>query len=1114
MTDAGQVFSNPDRFSIESAYDGHMPGGPQPVPRLAVVRESASRSRRMPAERVVVPRQALVAAAPASIAVPTTSDRLRASLAGSRPPVAPRAVPLSDRAPAKRDTADDAAAVALEHPASAGPVMTTRERIEHRARALEQAQPVPHGPTADVVDIAPRRERRRSPDGAIPERGAEPPDARTIRLAPSAAARGPPADAASDNQLRLVDATTPTGSAAILDAARAASGAAGRRPSPVDAISAATADATSTDPLVAPSNADADASPAAALPTPGDADPVPVVAAPVGVPAPTASDLRPSSSGARQPVALRTAAPADSTAAVKGGAAHSAVAVAPERAATPGPVMTREQIERRTRAPEQAEPVQRASEADVVDLSLLRERRQAPDAAKPAPGTRATEHAVQDGARGPPADPSSGGRLGVPDAQTAATSATHAMLAAPGAVGRGAPRTDAIPVPVVDAPPTPLLDTAHHGPIAVPVVDAPPTPGLDTAHHAPIPAPAVHATAVTAPSVAGRRPSPEESVSGPPAAGDVEVVSGPHAGIAPAASAKGVAVVPEIAAPADDSAPAATPKTVRYGSHGVDVARAQDRLDAHGAEPPVAVDGIFGPLTRTATTSYQRSHGLDADGIIGPRTWTSLMGPTVVGSGQVRGGASVPPSGVLRYDTGTHNIPLPPAGADVAHFLPEIKAKQDLRPHPDLGPTVHVTGVTPGSEEEIFLYNVLVEMGKQSQWGREADLQTEIGRPSTANNGRAPKGQVTVRIDAAGNATVALVGRGEVGMPAAFATRQAASEALMGTFGFALVMDDSATWTVAELNIVHAALLRLPTADRVALNGLDLVRVSMISRDGEQLDGLFTSDPDTGKASLSIADGAFTGDALGFIGAGGAGAASAASMQTIAHEAAHAVETKALRDAQVKTKSEERRLQESADKRGAAVVAFNAAELTARAKALAYSNILSQQARTYIRAHDAATDAINLLVGNTIDTDAVVGRLDAAAIAATVKAERALGALATAQPKHPAPVDFKDADKLQREWRLSARSTADMRVLLAKQRARERAVTGVGRGSRRLALFVAFVNAKNIPRLTDYAARTWDAGHPEEFFAEAYSLWLNDRQYLQGSALLLVKWFDDGNYLK
>ncbi len=71
--------------------------------------------------------------------------------------------------------------------------------------------------------------------------------------------------------------------------------------------------------------------------------------------------------------------------------------------------------------------------------------------------------------------------------------------------------------------------------------------------------------------------------------------------------------------PVEDSV--APRKTVRYGSRGPDVEYAQDRLNAHGAQPPLVVDGIFGPLTRGATRSYQHDHGLDADGVIGRRTW-------------------------------------------------------------------------------------------------------------------------------------------------------------------------------------------------------------------------------------------------------------------------------------------------------------------------------------------------------------------------------------------------------------------------------------------------------------------------------------------------------------
>ncbi len=39
----------------------------------------------------------------------------------------------------------------------------------------------------------------------------------------------------------------------------------------------------------------------------------------------------------------------------------------------------------------------------------------------------------------------------------------------------------------------------------------------------------------------------------------------------------------------------------------------------------VAVDGIFGPRTKAAVQAFQRSRGLDADGIVGRRTWPELV---------------------------------------------------------------------------------------------------------------------------------------------------------------------------------------------------------------------------------------------------------------------------------------------------------------------------------------------------------------------------------------------------------------------------------------------------------------------------------------------------------
>jgi peptidoglycan hydrolase-like protein with peptidoglycan-binding domain len=56
---------------------------------------------------------------------------------------------------------------------------------------------------------------------------------------------------------------------------------------------------------------------------------------------------------------------------------------------------------------------------------------------------------------------------------------------------------------------------------------------------------------------------------------------------------------------------------------GENVKTVQYLLGAHGHA--VAVDGVFGPLTKAAVASFQTSHGLGSDGIVGPQTWPQLV---------------------------------------------------------------------------------------------------------------------------------------------------------------------------------------------------------------------------------------------------------------------------------------------------------------------------------------------------------------------------------------------------------------------------------------------------------------------------------------------------------
>lgn len=62
--------------------------------------------------------------------------------------------------------------------------------------------------------------------------------------------------------------------------------------------------------------------------------------------------------------------------------------------------------------------------------------------------------------------------------------------------------------------------------------------------------------------------------------------------------------------------------TLRLGATGEAVKRVQTKLNSHGAA--LKVDGQFGPATALAVQSFQRRANLDADGIVGARTWRAL----------------------------------------------------------------------------------------------------------------------------------------------------------------------------------------------------------------------------------------------------------------------------------------------------------------------------------------------------------------------------------------------------------------------------------------------------------------------------------------------------------
>jgi peptidoglycan hydrolase-like protein with peptidoglycan-binding domain len=66
----------------------------------------------------------------------------------------------------------------------------------------------------------------------------------------------------------------------------------------------------------------------------------------------------------------------------------------------------------------------------------------------------------------------------------------------------------------------------------------------------------------------------------------------------------------------------ATDPTLHQGDSGAAVTELQQLLNAKGAN--IAVDGVFGDVTRAAVVQFQQQNGIVADGIVGTQTWQAL----------------------------------------------------------------------------------------------------------------------------------------------------------------------------------------------------------------------------------------------------------------------------------------------------------------------------------------------------------------------------------------------------------------------------------------------------------------------------------------------------------
>jgi hypothetical protein len=67
-------------------------------------------------------------------------------------------------------------------------------------------------------------------------------------------------------------------------------------------------------------------------------------------------------------------------------------------------------------------------------------------------------------------------------------------------------------------------------------------------------------------------------------------------------------------------------RLISQGTQGADVRAVQDVLNFHIRRlTPLAVDGIFGPLTHARVVEFQKANGLKPDGLVGPNTLGKLF---------------------------------------------------------------------------------------------------------------------------------------------------------------------------------------------------------------------------------------------------------------------------------------------------------------------------------------------------------------------------------------------------------------------------------------------------------------------------------------------------------
>lgn len=516
------------------------------------------------------------------------------------------------------------------------------------------------------------------------------------------------------------------------------------------------------------------------------------------------------------------------------------------------------------------------------------------------------------------------------------------------------------------------------------------------------------------------------------------------------------------------------------------------------------------------------------------------------------------------YDTTRWTITSPVTGQTLANMKTAIAGKISKG---DIA-SATVVGVPLGTDEEMYLLNIIYQLGTKGNWDRVMKVEAEVAPPV---RGVGQLGLVTVTIDAAGAVTAELIQKGPLVEPLPYSKDDAIKKVIadFGVAGFEKGDKEWAASDVADINDVAEALALIPAGDRAALKGVTFTRWSKLTDDdtGKELAGQFrskgthipkgaTSVTVDQRAELRLADSAFNFGAR-FVGT--AGKTLPASYQTILHEVGHAVEKQATGkaadalDAAVLKQNTTFQAAETARKKwkeayakGQDVTPFKAAFNTNIAANKA-ATAAAAKARTALAGTQVAASTIK-----TLETDATTKRTAAKTALATadaavkgwspgeVSASEAYRLTVTAvdtaldtyvkdtapgsgTSAHKADVALLAAvtarDKAREDLKKSAAANPAPGVYAAVETAQAAATDAArtlahSRGrTLRLQKFKDLVDNNKITPFTQYARDNWPY-NPEEFYAEAYSLWLSDPTFVQKSYQPIYDFFNSGEYAK